>query len=177
MILLRWLLRLVQGGPLIVSGDNAGRRDGRPLAQHAGFEDKAAVIGAMQDGCVALLSFFQTIHRGGLFLPRQEAASAAGACSLFCHAYVFLARHFFDRGSCRYHMEPSLHAFRHIGLNLEAGTAPVVLSPAAFLCEQGEDFIGRVSRITRRVSARLTGERTLQRYLIKLHLEWAKLGV
>ena len=179
MILLRWLLRVLQGGAIIFAGDSPGNRSGRPLAQHPGFEDKAPVLGAMQDGCVALLSFFQTIHRGNLFLQRQEAASAAGACNLFCNAYVFLARHFFDAGRCRFHLEPSLHMFRHVGHGLElllSRQAPVCLSPAAFLCEQGEDFIGRISRITRRVSARLTGQRTLQRYCIKLHLEWGKLG-
>ena len=42
-----------------------------------------------------------------------------------------------------------------------------VVSAAAWLCESNEDFIGRLSRTSRRVAARTAGQRTTQRYLFK----------
>ncbi|CAE7760081.1 unnamed protein product [Symbiodinium sp. CCMP2456] len=50
-----------------------------------------------------------------------------------------------------------------------------ILSPACFLAESSEDFIGQVARLARRTSARSTCSRTIQRYLIKCHFDYKDL--
>ena len=90
----------------------------------------------------------------------------------------FLAARLHALQQPRFHLEPSLHLLKHIGLRLrtqlEAG-ATHILNPATFLAEAGEDFIGKVARISRRVSARLTSQRTMQRILVKTCADWRAL--
>ena len=90
---------------------------------------------------------------------------------IFTSCYVFLANRMHERRENRFHLEPSLHLFKHMAyrlrLQLAKETCRYILSPAAYLAEAGEDFIGKVARLSRRVSARLTGQRTLERMLIK----------
>ena len=176
MILLRWLLRVLQLGPVNFAAQPPARV-GR--LQDFGAE-KSAVFGAVNDGCVALIRYFQIVHKCGLFLTAEDGASVVAAVTLFCSVYTHLAYKFLAWRVCRFHLEPSLHTCKHIGHQLELtilNGATVLISPAAWLCEQSEDFVGRISRITRRVSARLTGQRTLQRYLLKMYLELQRLGI
>ena len=98
---------------------------------------------------------------------------------MFTSCYVFLANRMHERRENRFHLEPSLHLFKHMAfrlqLQLAVKTCNYILSPAAFLAEAGEDFIGKVARLSRRVSARLTGQRTLERMLIKTYMDWKEL--
>ena len=98
---------------------------------------------------------------------------------MFTTCYVYLATKMHSRGENRFHLEPSLHLFKHMGVRLQRQLAIkeccYIINPAAFLAEAGEDFIGKVARVSRRVSARLTGQRTLERILIKARMEWQQL--
>ena len=173
-MLARWLLRVLRQGP--VKPDQTGR-SGVTFLRDA---DKGHIFRAMEDACCSLLRFFQIIHKSGLWLDRNLAQSAADAVQLFCQSYTFLAREFHKLGKFLFHLEPALHMYRHVGLRittiLRTG-APAVLSPAAHLTDQSEDFVGVCSRISRRVAARTCGQRTVQRMLIRYHLEFEKLGV
>ena len=101
------------------------------------------------------------------------------AVDMFAASYSFLARRMHQRGLSRFHLEPSLHLYQHMAHRLHqqlATPSTRILSPAAFLSEAGEDFIGRVARVSRRVSARLQSQRTLQRMLIQTHAQWKALA-
>jgi len=173
-MLARWLLRVVRHGP--VKPDATGRSGVTFLSD----PELGHIFKAMEDACCSLLRFFQIIHNNGLWLNRSLGQSAADSVQLFCHTYTFLAREFCERGKFVFHLEPALHMYRHVGLRittvLQTG-APAVLSPAAFVTDQSEDFVGICSRISRRVAARTCGQRTLQRMLIRYHLEFEKLGL
>ena len=171
---MRWLLRVLLDGSLL---PNNGGRPGVPLrAQFAGDALKIKFCNAVQDGCSSLLKLFKVVHTSGLWLDLQAASTVADCVDLFCSVYGFLA------GTChrdfqtsRFHMEPSLHTLKHISIRIRetmATGAVRVLNPASALCENSEDFVGRIVRLARRVAARACGQRTLQRYLIKLHMEW-----
>ena len=131
----------------------------------------------MYDCALAICVFFSVIHKGGVWLPRQQAEKAMDACNLFCSGYRFLAGEFYKLQQQRYHLEPSLHQFKHVAVRilvqLQAG-ANWILSPGAFLCDASEDFVGQTARTSRRVAARTCGQRTLQRFLIKVHLHWTE---
>ena len=173
-MLLRWLLILVRQGAL--KPDQTGRSG----VTYFRDPDKGPVFKAVEDCCCSLLRYFQVLHKNGLWLNRDQCNAAADAVHLFCAGYCFLAGNFLERQLCLFHLEPSLHMFKHIGLRLTRclqTSAPVVLSPAAFLCDMSEDFVGICARISRRVAARTCGQRTLQRMLIRAYLEFEKQGL
>ena len=175
MILLRWLLKVLREGPLL---SEEQRRSGVPVANGAG--DMVPCIAAMVDGCCSLLQYFTVLHKDKLWLERHRAQQAMQSLDLFVAAYCFLARACLLRGVPRFHMEPSLHMVKHMSVRLQQSLdmqAPRVLNPACWLCEASEDWVGRIARISRRVHARTVGKRTLQRYLIKMFLEFERVGM
>ena len=172
---MRWMLKLLRGG---VVQCEQGCRPGISMLAHAG--DRTAVYNAIHDGCCSLLLLFQVVHKGLLWLERSQAGKIVECIELFCAVYGFLANFFMRERKCRFHMEPSLHLFYHIAMRLREtldSGAEVVINPAAFMCEQSEDWVGRIARISRRVHARTCGHRTLQRYLVKLYLELERHGI
>ena len=131
---------------------------------------------AMHDAALGMLVFFQIIHKSGIWLSRESAKKAMDAVNLFCTSYSFCASEFHRLSIPRYHVQPSLHLFKHAAVRLQQqlnSGAARVLSPTVHLCENSEDFVGQVARISRRVAARTCGLQTLQRYLIKAHLLWS----
>ena len=130
--------------------------------------------------CPVEIIIFSVLHRERLWLNRARAQEVVACVNLFSSVYVYLAGHFVSEKLCRFHMEPSHHAFMHLGVRVQQSldaNAPIVLSPACWLCENSEDWVGRISRITRRVHARTCAKRTIQRYLIKMFLEFERLNL
>lgn len=67
--------------------------------------------------------------------------------------------------------KPKCHGVHHIAVSLKRQLklgVPLVLSPQAFACEICEDFLGRISRLSRRVGFRLCHLRVIQRYFLKV---------
>ncbi|CAE7246908.1 unnamed protein product, partial [Symbiodinium pilosum] len=110
------------GDPLSLSeGALKPDQTGRSGVTYFRDPDKGPVFKAVEDCCCSLLRYFQVLHKNGLWLNRDQCNAAADAVHLFCAGYCFLAGNFLER--C---LQTS---------------APVVLSPAAFLCDMSEDFV------------------------------------
>ena len=179
MLVLRWLVRLIRHGILTDAGSRSGNG---LLAQPPGPEDllefQRDVLQAVLDGACAMIRFFQILNHTGAWLDSNAAHKVAFHVHMFCASYYFLAGRCQNKGLCRFHLEPSLHMFRHMGLRvqhlLDKG-CQWILSPACFLAESSEDFVGQVARLARRTSARSTCTRTIQRYLIKCHFDYKDL--
>ena len=82
-----------------------------------------------------------------------------------------------------FNLRPKVHFFHHFLTDLEALISqapqhgPIFNSAGVFNCEANEDWIGRVSRISRKVSPRLPIRRTIGRYLVACRLYFKKAGV
>ena len=70
-----------------------------------------------------------------------------------------------------YGMKSKFHLIAHtkheIAVLLDKPGCDFVLNPLIYSGEMNEDVVGKLSRLSRRVSSRLTSKRTLQLYLCK----------
>ena len=127
------------------------------------------------------LSFTGIYHSHPMFLPRccVELLLASGYRLL--RGYAALASRCIQEGRRFFNLRPKVHYFQHVLWDLQCqmaqGHTRILNYPALFNNEANEDFIGRVSRISRRVSPRMITRRTIDRYLVacKLLFKRAKL--
>ena len=175
MLFLRFLVRLIRYG----ATDGQTARPGVSHIDSTEDESRKKLLQAMLDGACGLVQAFHVMNRRGLWLTRDDAGKFCRGFDIFAASYSFLALKLHEQGLCRFHLEPSLHLLKHMSLRvktlLNKEGCKRILSPACFLCESSEDFVGRVARLTRRCSARATCSRTVQRYLIKVLADWRDL--
>ena len=170
LLVLRWIIMLLRDGCW-----SDGARTS-PWLQHPQAADHAPVFKAVHDGCCAILTLFQVVQKQGIWLRRPWAVRLHSAIDLFCSAYKFLSGDCFRRELNRFHLEPTLHQLKHFSIRIQEQLAnddvEVIQNPGMYMCEMSEDFVGHVSRVSRRVAARSCGLRTLQRHLIRVHMFW-----
>ncbi|CAE7195800.1 unnamed protein product [Symbiodinium necroappetens] len=171
LLVLRWMIMLLRHG----CWSGGARRS--PWLQHPREADHGPVFKAVHDGCCAILTLFQVAQKQGIWLHRNWAVRLHSSIDLFCSSYKYLAGLFFTRGLNRFHLEPTLHQLKHFSIRIQEQLAnedvEVIQNPGMYICEMSEDFVGHVSRVSRRVAARSCGLRTLQRHLIRVHMFWA----
>ena len=129
------------------------------------------VLRAMQQTIRGALDYIGIMHSHPLWLSRSCAQVQVHAGFTFLRGYLWLANCCMEQGVSGYRLRPKLHSFCHLLKETQDQLlrgSEYVLSSAAFLCEANEDFIGRVSRTSRRVAARTACYRTTQRYLAKM---------
>ena len=153
-----WLLRLLQDVP----------------ADSAGF------LARCQSGTANLNAMFECFYQGGFFLDRTECEYSALCGMKFWTAYSFLARKQFEKDRPdMFPLYPKLHLMHHMILRIREDGNEFGFSQNAMAtsCQMDEDVIGRVSRISRRVSIRMVMERTMGRYLVGCHTAWKSAGL
>ena len=123
--------------------------------------------------CDAMSRFMRNLLKAGLWLGPAEASSCGEDGLYFLMSYGKLAELCYTANKCRYNMVPKLHCFHHICIDLahKASLGIFQLNPLSQCTFQDEDFIGRVSRLSRRVNPRRQCLRTIQRYLVATRYE------
>ena len=172
MILLRWLRHLILNG--VVFESDITRASANLINSPPADGQKEFFWNALH-GCEGGIQFFHSLHREGLWLKEVSNVMASN-CRLFCTSYRRLAMLCHLKGLARFHMEPSLHTFCHFAVDLSV-SSPIKLSPASSTTEADEDFVGKVARLCRHVSAMQTTKRCIERYLIRLYFEFEKAWV
>ncbi len=118
----------------------------------------------------SFLELFSIIHSHGLWLDRPCAKLLYINCMLALRGYKALARHAIELSVCAFAFKPKFHGFHHVAyklrIDLLAGNQRV-LNPACWMCEQDEDKVGKVSRLSRRISVRNQTAQILYRYILK----------
>lgn len=176
MMLLRWLKHLMTFG--VVDMDLKYRTGLSPVSDFA-KPLQAKICEQVLKACVNGLAFFHHLHTEGLWLDCSLASAMADQCQNFCLAYCELARITFEQSLTRYRLEPCLHQFMHYSVelrqrpnNLDDSMTSYLPSPSQFLCEADEDFVGKLSRLSRHVHMQTMSQRVIDRYLVKLWLEY-----
>ena len=120
------------------------------------------------------------LYNAPLFLERLECEYVCSRGMYFVQTYTALASKCFALNrSHLYPLFPKLHAVHHIFLTLhqQATNHGYGANPLAASCQLDEDTIGRVARVSRRVSSRLVIRRTLQRHLMTSWQVWRDAGL
>ena len=175
MLLTRWLRYAVMKGPLGPNNVRTGSMVDNPLDPW-----HVAILGEIANAAAGAIKFFFVVHHHGVWLNRTATRDVGEYALQFCQAYSKLAGLCHRRGLYRYSLVPSLHYFHHFYMDakrkLQNAGVSCTLSPAVSNCEADEDFIGKVSRTSRHVHPSVTGRRTIDRYLVKMHFVYADAG-
>ena len=175
MLMLRWLQHLLTHGFVSQSSDPPCRQGPSPVLTPMEIWHKP-FLESMLEACEAGLRFFHLMHRNGIWHNRELTHEMGLCAAKFTSSFSRLAQLCHGRQLPRFHLVPSLHAMHHFFLDskhfLERRPRQTYcLSAAVSGCEADEDFVGKVARLTRKVHARSTAQRTLERYCVKMWCE------
>ena len=129
--------------------------------------DHLRLFKAMQQLVDGTLCFIGIMHSHSVWLPPVCARLMMSQGLKALRAYAFCAKTAMDMNKRLFCMRPKFHYWAHTIFEMRHSLQlchQFILNPCLYNCEQSEDFIGRVARISRHVSPRLTILRTLQRY-------------
>ena len=135
------------------------------------------------DNCVQMCCFHRNIFAGlysyELWIPSAAAIEISSHGLSFLRLYGHGAKQSYDMTRRLFLMQPNLHRLHHIAWHLgeDARKMDFVPSPLAWSTQPEEDYIGRPSRVSRRVSPRLPIQRTIQRSLIAAHAAYRDAGL
>ncbi|OLQ14679.1 hypothetical protein AK812_SmicGene1179 [Symbiodinium microadriaticum] len=146
------------------------------LQKNKEMYDRTKIFQVVVSGATAIARFMKVLLEASLWMSATEAVAAGNAGLHFLRCYQKAAELSYQAKALRFNMTPKLHCFHHVslGLILTARRCDNVLNPLSRATFQDEDYIGRVSRLSRRISPRLLCLRTIQRYLIATRVELDK---
>ena len=131
------------------------------------------VLSAAMETVRGSLDFVGILHSHKIFLPLPCAEFFHRSGMKLLRGYHYLADLCISEGRKLFSLRPKVHYFHHALRELEQqilAKHETILSPAIWNCENDEDFIGRLSRVSRRVSPKLTSQRVIDRYLVGVKL-------
>ena len=118
----------------------------------------------------SLLQAFSIIHSHGLWLDRPCGKLLYTDLMITLRGYKALAKEALGLKICAFAFKPKFHGLHHVAykvrLDLLAGNQRI-LNPLCWMCEQDEDKVGKVSRLSRRISVRNQTSQILYRYMLK----------
>ena len=116
------------------------------------------------------------MYSHGLWIPAADAKRISMAGLTFLQGHARLVASCIRLKVNLYLQQPKLHVVMHIFLRMlrESRAHPYALNPMSMTVQMGEDFIGRVSRSSRRVAQKLVTKRTGDAYLIQAQVGWQK---
>lgn len=119
-------------------------------------------------------NFMSTLYHSSLWLACDERENLLTSGRAVVNFFHRLAQRAFESNETRWKYVPKFHVFGEIlhGLEREKRANTPSLNPLAFATQQDEDFVGKVSTLSRAVSVRTVHSRTLGRYLISLASKW-----
>lgn len=129
-------------------------------------------------GAHEMNEFLSKIYSYELWIPSAVALQVSKHGFKFLKTFGKAAKLAFQSSKLLFVNLPNYHRLHHIFLLMrdQAQKGQFALNPLALGTQSDEDFIGRPSRISRRVSARTTIERTLQRCLEAAYAKYVETG-
>ena len=119
-------------------------------------------------------AFMRCMYRAGLWLSHEERDFLLKAGTRCVNSFLRCALRAFNASATRWKFMPKFHLFGEWLFTMEKQKRLGLPSPnlLMFSCQMDEDYVGRISSISRTVSLRTVHTRTLTRYLIALVANW-----
>lgn len=129
------------------------------------------------DACAAIQRCTRIIYRSGLWLEAGQCRLVAELGFQFLRRYSQMATMAKNDQRCFFIYQPKIHSLHHFCMTLwkahQRNTWAV--NPLGFSCQQSEDFIGRPSRLARRVTPQTPVlRRIMERYLLRAYREFVR---
>ena len=128
------------------------------------------LIKALSQSLSSAVEFWRILHSHSLWLSRECGQRAQHHLSCMLRGYKRCAYECHQLGFAGFGLKPKLHGLHHVSKDmlsqLRSGS-PKILNPLIWSCESNEDMVGRVSRLARKVSARLVNHRVFDRIMFK----------
>lgn len=114
------------------------------------------------------------LYNSDVWMSASEASRVSDLGLYFLRAYARLAWIHYSRNEPRFPLFTKLHMLFHTFYSMYEQSRRIswVLNPIIEACPQDEDFVGKVSRTSRRVGTRKIVQSALRRYLIQCHQVW-----
>ena len=111
------------------------------------------------------------MHVHGLWMERECARLLYVRMMSTLRGYVDLGRKAIRLGTHAFMVKPKHHALHHLAVHLrqqlESGCT-LISNPQLTACDVNEDFLGRISRLSRRVGFRKVDKHVIDRYFLKI---------
>eukprot|EP00435_Cladocopium_sp_Y103_P057543 s710_g19.t2 len=143
----------------------------RVAKDHLPIYEGDEILKLIAEASEAMGSFVRILLSSEYFLSPQQAGEAIKCGHFFLLRYMSLTKVCMGHKLCLFAVKPKLHMLAHLVLRMllqyRSNKAAVIncISESTFMAE---DFIGKVARLSRRVSPRLQGLKLLYRYLIAI---------
>lgn len=147
--------------------------------QNVRHDEDAPILSASLQLVQGLLTFLGIMHSHGLFLNVACGTLMWQSGLRALRSYSFCAKRCMDMRLRLFGLRPKFHSFAHTIFEVRdiLRVSNVCLSPITWNCEANEDFIGRISRVSRHVASRQVILRTIQRYGVSLQLRLNRLNI
>ena len=131
------------------------------------------------DATHAINQFLSGLYREDVWIKSDKALFLAKQGDLFLRKYGEAVRICFNARRQLFMLMPNMHRLSHItdDMTKQAAKAAFVINPLIFSCQADEDFVGRPSRVSRRVSILQVVKRTLLRSLECAYSHYVRAGL
>ena len=133
----------------------------------------------VKEGTVAINQSVHAMYLAELWLTVEEGREISGLGLRFLRRFEEAAEKAKAQNMNLFSFAPKLHCLHKIYLRVHSASAAGIryLNPLAVSCQQCEDFIGRPSRLSRRVAGgSMACTRVCDRYLQASYTEWVAMG-
>ena len=131
------------------------------------------------EAVIAINTCLTGLYVGDAFLEASTARQLGEHGLKFLRRYALLARKAVEQGQTMFSLLPKLHCLHHLFLQdllLASESAQYLVNPLCYSVQLSEDFIGQLSRLSRRVHPTKCSERCIQRHLQLAHGQYVKAG-
>ncbi len=145
--------------------------------QGESFDDELLKLAA--EACDAIQRCSRTLYRSPVWLDPAVSGMCAEMGFKFLRRYSQMATLAKSKGRCLFVFQPKIHVLHHFLVDMWGSHQQGVfaLSPLSTSCQPSEDFIGRPSRLARRVTARSPVlHRIMSRYLQSSYHHFVRAG-
>ena len=141
--------------------------------------DGEPLLGVAAEACDAIQQCSKTLYASGVWLDPSVAGQVSQMGFKFLRRYSQLAEMSKLAGRSLFVLQPKIHILHHFCVDMWGACKQNVcaLSPLATSCQPSEDFIGRPSRLARRVTPRSPVlNRIMDRYLESAYHHFLRSG-